>query len=169
MSSAIWNYLSPTHKVKQDYSVYESGHDLRSRKSNQSGWKRTWKNSGLTGNRILAFAITGRNPRSIKPEFFWLFFNRLDCSFYYEDHVHFHNFTRSSKYESFHIFKNYYNQTKDAQSLSFLDITVGVMGPEKNVTGCFKYYPIKLWPPKKIILAVVTSKSLMRNLVITPY
>ena len=31
--------------------VYESKGDLRSRMNNLSGWKRTWKNSGLTGNQ----------------------------------------------------------------------------------------------------------------------
>ena len=28
--------------------------------NNLGGWKRTWKNSGLIGNRILTFAISGR-------------------------------------------------------------------------------------------------------------
>ena len=31
--------------------LYESKRDLRSRMNNLSGWKRTWKNSGLTGNQ----------------------------------------------------------------------------------------------------------------------
>ena len=47
--------------------LYESKGDLRSRMNNLSGWKRTWKNSGLTGNRTLIFAMTGRNALSIEP------------------------------------------------------------------------------------------------------
>ena len=32
---------------------------------NLSGWKRTWKTSGLTGNRTLTFVVTGRSALSI--------------------------------------------------------------------------------------------------------
>ena len=42
---------------------YESEHDLRSRMNNLSRWKRTWKNSGLTGNQ--SFRLLRRNPLSI--------------------------------------------------------------------------------------------------------
>ena len=41
---------------------YESEHDLRSRMNNLSGWKRTWKNSGLTGNQTLIFSIARTQP-----------------------------------------------------------------------------------------------------------
>ena len=45
------------------------------------------------------------DPRSVKPEFLGVFFNRLGCSFNCDDHVHFYIFIRSSKYESFHLFQ----------------------------------------------------------------
>ena len=60
-------------------------------------WKGTWKNSGLTGNRTLTFAMTERNAQAN-----WRAghcgFNRLGCSFYCEDHVQFHIFIRSSNH-----------------------------------------------------------------------
>ena len=65
--------------------IYENEHDLRSRMNNLSGWKRTWKNSGLTGNRTLTFVMTGRNALSIE----------------LINHV----FIRRSKYDSFDIFQ----------------------------------------------------------------
>ena len=40
--------------------------DLRGRMNNQSGWKRTGKNSGLTGNGTLTFAMTGHIVLPIK-------------------------------------------------------------------------------------------------------
>ena len=65
--------------------IYENEHDLRSRMNNLSGWKRTWKNSGLTGNRTLTFVMTGRNALSIE----------------LINHV----FIRRSKYDSCDIFQ----------------------------------------------------------------
>ena len=41
---------------------YESEHDLRSRMNNVSGWKRTWKTSGLIGNQTLIFSIARTQP-----------------------------------------------------------------------------------------------------------
>ena len=41
---------------------YESEHDLRSRMNNLSGWKRTWKTSGLIGNQTLIFSIARTQP-----------------------------------------------------------------------------------------------------------
>ena len=41
---------------------YESEHDLRSRMNNLSGWKRTWKTSGLIGNQTLIFSIAQTQP-----------------------------------------------------------------------------------------------------------
>ena len=41
-------------------------HDLLSRMNNQSGWKRREKNSGLTGNGTLTFAMTGHIALPIK-------------------------------------------------------------------------------------------------------
>ena len=54
---SIWNiYMKKTElqiKISKEY-------NLRRWMNNLSCCKRTWKNSGLTGNRNLAFAMTGR-------------------------------------------------------------------------------------------------------------
>ena len=58
---------------------------------------------GLISSMDWALRRSGFDSR---PDFFFFrfFFNRLDCSFNCEDHVHFHICIRSSKYDSFHMF-----------------------------------------------------------------
>ena len=82
-------------KVMESYYFWTADKDMKVNKIffNLSGWKRTWKNSGLTGNRTLTFVMTGRNALSIdlihptrgqtrirfpvKPEFFQVLFQPL--------------------------------------------------------------------------------------------
>ena len=44
----------------------ESEHDPCGRMNNLRGWKRTWENSGLIGNRTMTFTMAGRNALSIE-------------------------------------------------------------------------------------------------------
>ena len=44
----------------------ESEHDPCGRMNNLRGWKRTWENSGLIGNRTMTFAMAGLNALSIE-------------------------------------------------------------------------------------------------------
>ena len=61
---------------------YENEHDIRSRINKLTDWKRTWKNSGLTRNRTLAFAIDRTKPLRL---FILL---RRPCSVSYLSAVH---------------------------------------------------------------------------------
>ena len=58
-------------------------------------------------DRALHPVITNVRIKSqVEPKnFFSFFFNQVSCSIYCENHVHFHLFIHSSKYDSFHLFQ----------------------------------------------------------------
>ena len=108
-------------------SAYESGNDPRNWIKNKSGWKGTWKNSDLTGNRSLTIAMAcspvgliSLMDRALRPviaqvrllflvksEFFPVPSQPLRlCIQLRWSHpcCHFHIFIRSSKYETLHVF-----------------------------------------------------------------
>lgn len=65
----------PVSKIRLTTRYENLKHDLCSRMNCLCVWKRTWKNSGLTGKAWI---------------FFRFFLNCLGCSFFCKDHVYFH-------------------------------------------------------------------------------
>ena len=60
-SKYVWIEIYEMDNILNCEQRYDSEHDLI-RMNNLSGWKRSWKNSGLTGNQTLIFAIDRRQP-----------------------------------------------------------------------------------------------------------